>query len=183
MIVSELYNGKIYAGETPLESTIVVEQTGPLQLTVRSGGHLQTTGRARIVKGSDLTRAQIEELDKGSNLGERIGETDRFRLWLSGKRKKRHQVIEDYVWNIPIPGEPTQFFLYIGTSPGGSTDFYVGALPASIPVILPAGQATVNPPGWSDWQTIIFPFTLYPEDTQLPNITILTVEPGFPLAT
>lgn len=45
-ITSALFRGLIYAGSTSLASTIVVEQTGPLQLTVRAGS-FTTTGDVR----------------------------------------------------------------------------------------------------------------------------------------
>lgn len=37
MLRSILYQGRIYAGATRLSSTLQVEQTGPMQLTVRKG--------------------------------------------------------------------------------------------------------------------------------------------------
>jgi hypothetical protein len=43
-IKSEVYQGKIYAGATQLSCTIVVEQTAPMQLTVRSGVFTHTNG-------------------------------------------------------------------------------------------------------------------------------------------
>lgn len=44
MIKSELYRGLIFAGNTPLASDLVVEQTGPMQLTVRAGSLTDTRG-------------------------------------------------------------------------------------------------------------------------------------------
>lgn len=44
MIKSELYKGKIFAGATQLASTIMVEQTGAMQLTVRAGVFTHTDG-------------------------------------------------------------------------------------------------------------------------------------------
>ena len=49
-IKSETHRGKIFAGETPLACSIIVEQTGPMQLTVRAGA-FTTTGQRR--KGPD----------------------------------------------------------------------------------------------------------------------------------
>lgn len=46
MIKSELRMGKIYSGDTSLASTIRIEQTGAMQLTVRAGS-LTTTGDVR----------------------------------------------------------------------------------------------------------------------------------------
>ena len=43
-IKSEVYNGKIYAGDTQLSSTLEVEQTGAMQLTVKSGTFTNTGG-------------------------------------------------------------------------------------------------------------------------------------------
>ncbi len=44
MIVSEIGCGKIYAGDTQLASTITVEQTAAMQLTVRAGTFVHTNG-------------------------------------------------------------------------------------------------------------------------------------------
>lgn len=44
-IKSELYKGKIFSGDTQLASTILVEQTGAMQLTVRAGTFTHTDGR------------------------------------------------------------------------------------------------------------------------------------------
>lgn len=44
-IKSETYQGKIYSGSTQLASTIAVEQTGLMQLTVRKGLFTHTDGR------------------------------------------------------------------------------------------------------------------------------------------
>lgn len=44
MIKSEVYRGLIYAGSTPLASSIILEQTGPMQLTVRAGTLIDTDG-------------------------------------------------------------------------------------------------------------------------------------------
>ena len=43
-IKSEIYKGKIYSGSTQLASTIAVEQTGLMQLAVRSGVFTHTDG-------------------------------------------------------------------------------------------------------------------------------------------
>ena len=44
MIRSETFKGLIYSGNTQLASTIVVEQTGKMQLTVRKGVFTHTDG-------------------------------------------------------------------------------------------------------------------------------------------
>jgi hypothetical protein len=44
-ILSELYRGLVYAGATPLSSTLVVEQTGPMQITIRAGEFTYVDGR------------------------------------------------------------------------------------------------------------------------------------------
>lgn len=44
MIKSELRQGLIYAGATRLALSIAVEQTGPMQLTVRAGAYTETNG-------------------------------------------------------------------------------------------------------------------------------------------
>ncbi len=46
MIISALHRGKIYAGDTRLASTITVEQTAAMQLTVRAGTFTYTNGDA-----------------------------------------------------------------------------------------------------------------------------------------
>lgn len=43
-IKSDVYKGKIYSGSTRLASTIAVEQTGLMQLTVKSGVFTHTNG-------------------------------------------------------------------------------------------------------------------------------------------
>ena len=54
MIKSEIGHGKIYAGDTPLALTIVVEQTGPMQLTVRAGSFTGTGQRRKDHDGKWL---------------------------------------------------------------------------------------------------------------------------------
>lgn len=49
MITSRVGRGLIYAGETPLACTITVEQTAPMQLTVREGYFHSTGDRKRGV--------------------------------------------------------------------------------------------------------------------------------------
>ena len=44
-IKSEIYKGEIYAGDTQLSSTIAVEQTGAMQLTVKAGTFTHTDGQ------------------------------------------------------------------------------------------------------------------------------------------
>ncbi len=51
MLKSEIHNGKIYAGETQLACTIRIEQTAPMQLTVRAGTFTHTDGRAWTLAG------------------------------------------------------------------------------------------------------------------------------------
>jgi hypothetical protein len=43
-IISEVYKGKIYSGETQLFNTITVEQTGAMQITVKAGVFTHTNG-------------------------------------------------------------------------------------------------------------------------------------------
>jgi hypothetical protein len=49
MIRSELYRGMIYAGATQLSSTVEVEQTGQMQLTVHAGSVIDTDGTVHEV--------------------------------------------------------------------------------------------------------------------------------------
>ena len=58
-IKSEVGTGKIYAGDTSLAISIVVEQTGPMQLTIRAGSFTTTGQRRKDKDGKWL--AWIEE--------------------------------------------------------------------------------------------------------------------------
>lgn len=172
MIISELYRGKIYAGDTPLESTLSVEQTGPLQLTVRKG-HLQTTGQARIVHTTKIDHVQIDQLLQ-TNKAE-MADAKRLRLWLNGHQKKRHDLIDDFVWDIIVPSSgQIRYWLDVGTNPLGRSDVLINQMD---PTMI---NAPVSPPGWSNLQTIIFPFVIAAGMTILPDIIVLTVEPGYP---
>jgi hypothetical protein len=229
-LISEVYRGKVYAGDTPLESSLVIEQTGPLQITVRAG-HLQTTGQARIVHKGQLRQNQIntllasgggeempptrarsipvaelpaEELSDLRRMGKVVRQEtgylallsgvgaasvvvresdlseaqrglgqaveipdDRLRVWYSEK-SKRHDLAE-FVWGVRAPvDEPVSLWLMVGTNPSGQSDYYTGQ------------GDPVQPAGWSDTQIIVFPFALNPDDDQLPDVMVLTVEPGFP---
>lgn len=248
-VISELYRGLIYAGDTPLESTLVVEQTGPLQLTIRAG-HLQTTGQARIVHKRQLRQGQIDQL-LADDLAEempsikarkipvsefsqaelsdlrRMGKTvrrpsleqqdvgarqlgllsgigsqqfsndevvvlerdlddskkalgkpvqvpdDRLRIWLNGEKAKRHEITQDFVWDVTVPkSDSLQYWLDVGTDPLGQSGFLVNQID-------PMGDP-IPPPGWSDLQTVIFPFVMSPGTTELPDMMVLTVVPGWP---
>lgn len=57
MITSKVGRGLIYAGDSPFDSSIIIEQTGPMELTVRAGS-LTTTGSFRVVTPNEQT-AQI----------------------------------------------------------------------------------------------------------------------------
>ncbi|MBE3144664.1 MAG: hypothetical protein IMZ61_12200 [Planctomycetes bacterium] len=54
MIKSEIYKGHIYAGATELASTIVVEQTGLMQLTVRKGKFTCTDGTSHLMESDSV---------------------------------------------------------------------------------------------------------------------------------
>lgn len=53
-IQSTVDRGRIYAGETPLALTITVEQTGPMQVTVRAGSFTSTGQRRKDRSGNWL---------------------------------------------------------------------------------------------------------------------------------
>ena len=55
MITSKVGRGLIYAGETPLACDIAVEQTGPMQLTVRAGSFTSTGDRKLGVPSQTYT--------------------------------------------------------------------------------------------------------------------------------
>lgn len=52
MIKSEPGRGLVYGGDTPFASTIAVEQTGPMQLTIKAGQLTDGSGAVHVL-GSD----------------------------------------------------------------------------------------------------------------------------------
>lgn len=246
MIKSELYQGKIYAGDTPLECSIAVDQTGPLQLTIRAG-HLQTTGQARIVPKNQLRQSEIDELlTKGdaeqmppikarkipvSDLSqqeladfERMGklvrqsfavvtasekqlvagdtiivreddlveekrslgspvdlDDERLRVWVPGQeKKKRHEMNTDFVWNVEVPLDSIfAYWLIVATDPSGESRFLINKV--DLTEFTP-GKDIKYPPGWTDIQTLVLPFTVEAASMELPDIYVLTVLSGFPPA-
>lgn len=169
MIISELYRGRIFAGDTPLASTIVVEQSGPMQLTIRAGT-ITTTGQARVMVMETagnfdnlVTEGRAEKIRDG-----------KYRLWQSERNKARTMVlVSDFIWDIEAQVEPVVYAVSMAMDTAGVSQLVIHAmLPGEIGLPFPFEVA--------DYQMIVFPFQVVGGMRQLPDIVVLTVEPGFP---
>lgn len=130
MIKSEMYRGKIFAGDTKLANTIRVEQTAPMQLTFRAGTFTHTDGQQWALD-SDVS----VDLMSDANY-------------------------------------PTMCQIEIGVL-AGTVNVWCGLQRMD-------GVEEMNPPaGWIG-HLLVLPFIIPPGATSLPDIYVITVEPGFP---
>lgn len=179
MIKSEIYRGKIYAGDTPLACSIRVEQTGPMQLTVRAGS-LTTTGQARIFNVSDIDAALLVEMLAGGKAEMVDG---RVRIWIQDvygepiAKSQTYSLVTDQAIDFSTDADYRKHcFVELG--------LYDGQVDVLIQQRLDNGFEYPAPPaGWTLIHQIVLEFVIEPDATELPDIFVLTVEPGFPAGT
>jgi hypothetical protein len=179
MIKSEPQRGQIYAGDTPLACTISLEQTGPLELIVRAG-QLTTTGQAHLVEVTQENAAELAQLI-AEGLAESLPD-GRVRVW---RLDEAGQPLKAQTWTlsadqvITLEADPVHT-LYTFAALGiwqGQAELLVGQR-------LDNGLGYADPPaGWQPLQILIFEFALPPGATELGDIYVLTVLPGFPPGT
>src|SRR3990167_3551713 len=101
MVTSEEGRGLIFSGDTPLACTIAVEQTGPMQLTVRAGA-FTSTGQARI---RDYVPAAHDAAIAAGD-AEMLPDGQRVRLWIRGARARTYTLAADVV--IDLTSHPSR---------------------------------------------------------------------------
>jgi hypothetical protein len=180
MITSRVGHGLIYAGDTPLALTIVVEQTGPMQITVRAGA-FTSTGQARI--RPYVPEAHDAMIEAG--LAELLPDGARVRLWILGAdgvpvaRARTFVLVEDQV--IDLASDPTRPVAY-------DVDLVTDGLIADVLVkrkVVGVEEYGAPPAGWTKVHELLFEFVLPPGCADITPIEIraLSVLPGFPLGT
>ncbi len=179
MIRSEPGRGLIYAGDTPLSSTIVVEQSGPMQLTVRAGD-FTTTGQARIVPMDSVSNLQ-ELIEAGR--AEMLPDGQRVRIWLQeGDRLLRSEKLtlaEDAVFDLASdPDEAKCYQAMLGIDANGQPEIVMRSRFAD-------DEYPDWPQGWQPVQELVFEFMVPPGCSDLAgtDIYVLRVEAGFPPGT
>jgi len=75
MIKSEIYKGLIYAGATQLACTIVIEQTAPMQLTVKAGVFTHTDGKQWTLS-NDIVFNLVADTDYATRVEIEIGDIE-----------------------------------------------------------------------------------------------------------
>jgi hypothetical protein len=179
MIKSEPSKGLIYSGDTPLSSTIVVEQSGPMQLTVRAGS-FTTTGQARIVPAASVP--DLQSLIEAGR-AEMLPDGQRARIWLQeGDRLLRSETLTlaaDTVFDLASdPEEAKCYQAMLGIDANGQPEIVMRSRYES-------DEYPDWPQGWQPVQELIFEFAVPPGCNDLSGIDIyvLRVEPGFPPGT
>mgnify|MGYP001558577136 CR=1 FL=1 len=180
MIRSELYRGMIYAGDTPLACSITVEQTGPMQITVRAGS-FTTTGQARIRGYDPGTHAGLI----ASGKAERLPDGKRVRVWLQDvngqpiDRATTYTLAADQI--VVLTSDPLKPVAYDVDliSDGPQTDVLVKRR------VVDAEEYGDPPPGWRKVHDLLSEFMLPPGCAEITPIDIyaLTIRPGFPAGT
>lgn len=166
-----------YSGDTPMESAIVVAQTGPMQLTLN--GSFTTAGLVdRVVTNPDPAYAQ-SMIDAG--LATWFDDGVRLRVWAVDANgvpiapSATYTLPADVVLNLTADSTVSKFYL---------ADF---GLYQGVPDILCRSQIAghvlaAEPVGWETLHFIINQFTVPSGTTALDNIEIpvFTTRPGFP---
>jgi len=179
-IKSEIYRGKIYAGDTPLACSIAVEQTGPMQLTIRAGS-FTTTGQARIFEAGIIDSTLLESLlteDKAEMMAD-----GRVRVWIQDAtgqpvaKSQTFNLASDQVLDFAADPDYRKFcFVELG--------LFGGLMDVLVQQRLDNGFDYPDvPAGWQSIHLLAFEFQIEPGTTELPDIYVLTVEPGFPPGT
>lgn len=191
MIRSNVQYGQIYAGNTPLASTIAVVQTAPMQLTVRAGS-FTTTGQSKIVDVPEYS-VITPDVQKLIDLGaiEFFHGNRRARIWsmdgVTGKFRKAQTftLAADQVFNLTsdaVDAKAYQAELGIDLSAPGS------AIPVDVLIrsrILPDGYPPIPIATWETIHQLIFEFVVPPGTVDLSaiDIFVLNIISGFPEGT
>lgn len=171
----------IYAGDTPLASTLTVRQSGPMALTV-SAGAFTTTGEARITQRADEVPAPVAEVEIAAGRAERLAD-GRLRLWLLDEQgepwrpSRTHLLADDVAFTLVADATAVKrYTIELGL---------VGGVPTLLCRSQIAGEAAPDPP--ADWElghwlvnAVIPPGTADLADVP---IAVFTVVPGFPAGT
>ena len=182
MIKHEMSKGKIYAGDTPLLSTIAVEQTGSMQLTIRAG-YFRSTGQARILDAAQ--KPGLSDLI-AANKAEMMPDGRRVRVWLQDAngnpidKSKTYTLAADVV--LEIVSDPIYDTLYEIDliSDGAATKILMQSkLDDGIE------DYADYPAGWSRVHDLIYKFRVPAGAADISGIDIfvLEVRPGFPPGT
>lgn len=132
MVKSKIYQGLVYAGTTQLASSITVEQTGPMQLTI-GPGIFTTTGGVNL----EFPVAEVVELTP-------------------------------LVWDVEVA-------ILLGVIDGR---------PGLLLRQNIEGFAEAEIPDNFNFESyLVLPFTIPANSTELPDIYVLSVLPGFPPGT
>ena len=178
MITSIIWRGLIYAGDTPLALTIIVEQTGPMQLTVRAGS-FTSTGQARIRPYTLADDALI-----AAGFAESLPDRQRVREWIERRdgtldKAKTYTLAVEQVINLTSdPLKPVAYDVDL-ISNGTQTGVLVKRKVVGV-------EEYSDPPlGWQKVHELLFEFVLPPGCADVTTIDIyaLTVKPGFPSGT
>ena len=181
-IKSEVRKGLIYAGDTPLACTITVEQTGPLQLTIKAGAFC-STGQAHI-----LDAGKVPDLAAmiAAGKAEMMPDSQRVRVWIQDSggnpidKAKTYTLAADVV--LEIVSDPNYDTLYEIDliSDGAATKILMQSkLDDGIE------DYADYPAGWSRVHDLIYEFRVPAGAADISDIDIfvLEVRPGFPPGT
>ena len=180
MIRSEAGRGLIYAGDTPLALTIAVEQTWPMQLTVRAGS-FTSTGQARIRPYDPPIHAAL----LASGKGELLADGKRIRGWIQDKTGVPRDIAKRYTLaaarTIALTSDPTRPVAYAVDLLGQGAAADVFGKRRIVGVDLFGSP----PPGWKALHGLVYEFILPPGLTDVASVEVfvLTVTPGFPPGT
>lgn len=179
-IRSELHRGRIYAGDTPLACSITVEQTGPMQLTVRAGS-FTTTGHA-LIRDYDPT---LHDPLLAAGKAEKLPDLKRLRIWIQNASGTPIEQAATYVLAadqiVDLTSDPVFPVAY-------ALDLMSDGVAMQVLVkrrIVGIGEYGGQPPGWRTVHALAFEFMLPPGTTDISGVEIfaLTVHPGFPPGT
>ncbi|MBM3136211.1 MAG: hypothetical protein FJZ89_13215 [Chloroflexi bacterium] len=175
----------IYAGNTPLTSTITVELEGKYTLVLRAGS-FTTTGQAEIIS---RTPGTVEILEKRLREGwaEALPGGAFIRHWLPGadgkpQRSRTVTLGEDLRWELaPDDQWPKEAGVEVVVSEKGDCDLWLWTRLLDGIEERAEGAA---PPGWHTEHTLVFAFVIPPKlpDLSMVDIDYLAVLSGSPPA-
>ena len=174
MIKSAIDRGFIYAGDTPLACSIVVEQTGPMQLTAWAGS-FTTTGQARV-RTYDPTHHDALLV---AGAAEMLPDGKRVRVWINGQKAQTYTLAADRM--IDLTSDPLAPVAY-------DVDLISDGMQTAVLLrrkVVGVEEYGVPPPGWQKVHELLFEFTLPPACADLTSIPVyvVTVLSGFPPGT
>jgi len=143
----------IHAGDTPLASTCVVTQAGPMELTI-SKCAFTTTGQAKIVDESKVPSLKNEI---AAGRVERMPDGKHVRGWLRDRQgniiEKSKTHVRNAATTVTVPG-PGWWVIYLLDGPGVNLDvvlqLWEDPRPANfveyivMPFVVPVGTANLN---------------------------------------